>query len=311
MPQESRSELDYEIERVNKARYNQEFSVRALTSAPPTTPTDCGEYFHKLAKTRFDLIRKHGHHRVVLDLCCGVGDYLFKSRDFIESGVGVDFSTKMISVANSKKASMKASQIEFAVCNARQLPYRDKIFDLAYSFSSLYYIPQPQEVVFEAARVLKPDSIAIFEFGNLHSINTIVSKAHSELAIPCHIRVSDMESAIRDAGFEVLECRRFQILPMWGNKPWWLRPLLHPIWKRMLQREINQRMVDELVCNMPIFQRYCFRQLFVCRKRRRQYGCAFIGTTSRRGRVFPCDPENDIPGSSRCLRQGPYWKSVR
>jgi len=263
MRESARPELAHEIEQVNREKYEQEYDV---ASASLAVPTDCNEYFYQLTRARLDLIARHGHRKAVLDICCGTGDYLFESRHFIERGVGIDFSPKMIFAANAKKARINAPHIEFALCNARQIPIEEQSFDLAYSFSSLYHIPWQREVVLEAARILKPNSVAILEFGNLHSINTVVCRAYPELAIPCHITIREMNQAIEDAGLQVLEKKRFQILPLWGDKPRWLRPLLHPFWKRALQSGMRKRTLDELLCSLPVLGGYCFRQVFICRK---------------------------------------------
>jgi len=251
------------IERTNRTKYEQEYDVASVS---PASSTSWSEYFRRLTGIRLALIRKYGYCKTVLDVCCGTGDHILESRYLIETGVGVDFSRRMIRAAKSKKNSMKATNIEFAVCNARKIPFREKTFDLAYSFSSLYHIPCPEEVVFEVARVLKPNSIAVLEFGNLYSLNTIVCKAYPELAIPCHSRISEVTRVIKDAALEILECRRFQILPMWGSRPNWLKPLLHPVWKSILKKEIGQRMLDELLCSAPILKSCCFRQMFICKR---------------------------------------------
>lgn len=263
MPEDARPESYKMIESINRTKYERDYDPTILSAV---NGTDLSEYFSKLKRIRLAFIRKYGHDRTVLDICCGPGEHLFRSRHSIEMGVGVDFSLRMIHAAESKKDVLNAANTEFVVSSARQIPFREETFDLVYSFSSLYYVPQVEEVVLEAARLLKPKSIAILELGNLYSLNTIVCRAYPELSVPCHIRIGDMSNVIRDAGLEVVECRRFQILPLWGNRPKWLKPLLHPIWKKILQRDISRKMLDELICNMPILRCYCFRHIFICKK---------------------------------------------
>jgi len=263
VPEDARPQDRQTIEKMNRVKYEQYYSAASLC---PVGCAEEDEYFSELTRIRFALITKYAYGKTALDLCCGTGYHLLETRHLLKSGVGVDFSLRMISAAKSKKEMMHVQNVEFVVCNARQIPFREGTFDCVYSFSSLYYIPWHEEVVFEVARVLKPGSIAILEFGNLHSLNTIVCRAYPELAIPCHIATSEMNETVRDAGLEVLRRRRFQILPLWGNKPWWLRPLLHPLWKRVLKREIGQKMIDEHICSMRVLGSYCFRHILICRK---------------------------------------------
>lgn len=250
-------------EEITQRKYEVDYDV---SQASIIKPSDVNDYFFKMVKIRLDLIKKYGTNKKVLDLCCGTGDYLFESRDVIKMGVGVDFSKKMINEAILKKNKMNITNIEFINCNAKRIPYKNGAFDLAYSFSSLYYIPEVEKVIFEVARLLKRKSVAILEFGNLYSLNTIVCKAYPEWAAPFHIKIRDMKKIIRNAGLEIVEWRRFQILPLWGGRPKWLKPLLHPLWKKILQIEIKGKMIDEWICNAPLFKNFCFRHILVCKK---------------------------------------------
>lgn len=258
------SSAEYDlIERINRDKYDRFYDISAGSIQ---TPGDSKEYFSRLVKARLALIREHGTNKTVLDLCCGTGDYLLESRGIIEKGAGIDFSVRMIQAATSKKASVNARNVAFAVSSARCIPFAEDTFDLVYSFSSLYYVPAPERVISEVARVLKRSSIAIMEFGNIYSLNTLVCEAYSELAVSCHVRTGRIRQAIAKAGLKAQECRRFQILPLWGDRPAWLRPLLHPGWKRLLERVVGKRTLDEALCEIPILRRFCFRQMFICRK---------------------------------------------
>ncbi|MFX0136443.1 MAG: class I SAM-dependent methyltransferase [Candidatus Hodarchaeota archaeon] len=251
-----------EIEQKNKRIYEEEYSLSQVSIDKTLNTAD---YFHKMTQTRLGLIRKYGNCKHVLDIGCGTGDYLIETSKVIREGVGIDFGKPAINEAISKKKNMSIDNIEFVNCNAKQIPYKIKTFDLIYSFSTLYYIPEVEKVIYEVARLLKPNSIAILEFGNFWSLNTIVCKAYPELAISCHIKINEIKKILNKIGV-IVEWRAFQILPLWGSRPMWLKPLLHPLWKKILQKEINAKMLDEWICKLPIFKKFAFRHLFIIKK---------------------------------------------
>jgi SAM-dependent methyltransferase len=256
------------IEKINRERFEDYgyISKSYVFGSPEKKSTGAIDYFKEIEEIRLQLIKEYGRDKEVLDLCCGVGNHLLRSRCFIKKGIGIDLSRKMIQQALAMKNQARAGNIEFIESNAKQIPFADATFDLVYSFSSLYYIPSVQQVILEAARILRPGSIAILEFGNLHSLNTIVCQSYPELALPFHIKIKEMKRIIRNAGLEIVGLRRFQILPLWGERPVWLKPLLLPFWKRFMQKEIKGKMLDEWLSNMLFFKCFSFRHTIICKK---------------------------------------------
>jgi SAM-dependent methyltransferase len=122
-------------------------------------------------------------------------------------------------------------------------------------------------VVGEISRVLEPGGIALFDMGNRCSLNEWVGRAHTETAAMCNLRVSEMRRMINEAGLEIVEHHALQILPFWGNKPKWLRPLLKPFWKNLFAKRIAGKMLDQWVCALPGFKHVAFRHFFICRKK--------------------------------------------
>lgn len=250
-----------EIEAMNKHIYQKRY-----TPAQGSIPQEENTYSHNLVLLRLELLRRFGAGKEVLDVCCGTGDYLFQTQKAIKTGTGIDFSDQMIREAEQKKKHHPADNLHFLQGDATKLPFKDNRFGLVYSFSSLYYIPNISQVVQEIARVLKPGGTALLEFGNLYSLNTIVCKAEPNVAISCHIPVSEMCSMLATAGLTVTEKMQFQILPLWGSRPWWLKPLLHPAWSRLMKQRLGSKMLDQHISGLPLVRELAFRQLFVCQK---------------------------------------------
>ena len=253
-----------EIERFNQKKYNQEYTLKQVSIS---VDLDKDDYFQKLVEIRLALIKKYGRGKKVLDVGCGSGDYLFESKDIIFSGSGIDFAPKFIEEANAKKQKSGAAHLEFREGNAKKMPYLDKTFDTAFSFSALVYVPEVEEGIKEIARVLKPGGVAILEMGNILSLNTIVCEASLNVAKSCHVKIPAMRKMIKSSQLDILEWRSFGLLPFWGNRPRWLTPLLHPFWKSLFQKKINGKMLDEWISNLPLIKQFAFRHVIVCQKK--------------------------------------------
>jgi ubiquinone/menaquinone biosynthesis C-methylase UbiE len=90
-----------------------------------------------------------------LELGCGPGTYttsLVKQADHVTA---TDFSDEMIKAAKSKLDHLEKITVEKANCF--QLHYKDKLFDTVFIANLLHVVPNPEKVVAEAQRVLKPN----------------------------------------------------------------------------------------------------------------------------------------------------------
>ena len=228
--------------------------------------SDAGDYFACLEAIKIGLVRKYGGRGPVLDLCCATGEHLLRLGDEFANKVriGIDFSFPFLKRGVALAGEQGAGNISFLCGNARQLPFAEGSFDLIYCFSALYHLPGVDESVKEIGRVLAPDGIAIIELGNLWSLNTVVCRAHRETAAPMHLSMGEMKRMLFAAGLEIQDHYAFQILPLWGNRPRWLRPLLTPFWKKLMARKIGGVMLDQHLCRLPLLRGLAFRHLFVC-----------------------------------------------
>jgi len=233
-------------------------------------PSETGElsYSETLLKIRLDLVRQYSPaDATVLDVCCATGKHLQGFLGTMHSGVGVDFSFHYLQRAVSDlRQDPSSANVKFLCCDATQIPLRSNSFDVAYSFSALYQIPQVESVIHEMARAVKTDGVCIFDLGNLYSLNTIVLEAYPDLPDHCHISLARMKKNIRDSGLYIVEHRAFQILPMWSDRPKWLGLFLLPVWTRLLSKKIAGRMLDEWISSLPVLKFFAFRHVFVCKK---------------------------------------------
>jgi ubiquinone/menaquinone biosynthesis C-methylase UbiE len=252
------------IAQINKEKYShgyydKEKIIRKLNDQSK-------DFFDVLARIKMDLVKESiNNNSIILDLCCATGLHLIALSPSIKEGFGLDFSKRYINEAEKYKNTF--DNIHFLYGDAKNQPFENDFFDLIYCFSSLYHIPDQHLVVSEISRILKKKGLAILDFGILHSLNTLVSKAHAESAIPCHISFSAMKKMLKANDFKTIRIRSFNILPYWGNKPQSIKWLLHPFWKKVMQKQFFGVMLDQMISSLPFIRRFAFRQLVVVRKK--------------------------------------------
>ena len=232
----------------------------------PVKPAKSKDYFSKMRQIKLSMVRENYTGGTILDLCCGDGYFLKEVSTFADRLVGVDFSGEMLALANRGIEAESRHRVQCVQANARHTPLPSGSVHLAYCYSSLYAIPRVEDVLAECNRVLVPGGIAILDFGLQASLNTHVVKAHEEIADGYHRSRTDIQAMLKHTNFQSLSSRSFQILPLWGHKPRWLRPLLHPIWKKLMSLEPRGKMLDEWISSAPLLNAFAFRRIHVCRK---------------------------------------------
>ncbi len=230
------------------------------------TRREASDYFAQFVQLRLNRVRQHYQGGAILDLCCGSGDYLVPVAQFADAIVGLDFSPELIAAAREKIAQQNLRNTTLEVANAKALPLKDNGIALVFCFASLYHIPGVEPVIQECFRVLRPGGVAILEFGVSHSLNTLVCESAPDSAMPCHLPLKEIQRIVRDSGLEVISDEPYQILPLWGKKPKWLRPLLHPMWKKMMSLTLGGKMLDAHLSAIWPLSHFAFRRVIVCRK---------------------------------------------
>ena len=151
----------------------------------------------------------------------------------------------------------------------QHLPFPTASVEVAYSFATFYYLPDNRKATLETARILKSGGIAIIEFGNLWSLNTLIARKSPTGVQSYHIPVSKMYQYLEEAGLKILDHHSFQLFPMYGISAWWMLPVLPfclPQVKYLMGIKIKGRMLDERMSSFPILNRFAFRHTFVCKK---------------------------------------------
>ncbi|OUT69397.1 MAG: hypothetical protein CBB70_04235 [Planctomycetaceae bacterium TMED10] len=224
------------------------------------------DYFSKMRQIKLNMVRENYTGGTILDLCCGEGMFLKEVSVFADRLIGVDFSGEMLALARTGIEMESRHRVQCVQANARHTPLLSDSIHLAYCYSSLCAIPRVEDVLAECSRVLVPGGIAILDFGLQASLNTHVVKAYEEIADGYHRSRADIQAMLKHANLKSLSSRSFQMLPLWGHKPRWLRPLLHPIWKKVMSLELRGKMLDEWISSAPLLNAFAFRRIEVCRK---------------------------------------------
>jgi len=94
---------------------------------------------------------------LVLDMACGTGNFSFrlaKCSNQIEVK-GIDYSSKMIDIANKKLAISNLSNIEFKQGSVNNIPYANNLFDIVVCSNAFHHFQNQQKALNEMYRVLK------------------------------------------------------------------------------------------------------------------------------------------------------------
>ncbi len=126
---------------------------------------------HLLRLVAFDGYRG----RSVLEVGCGAAIDLARFARGGAEATGVDLSSSAIELA---RANFRQQGLEgrFEVADGEHLPFPDNAFDLVYAHGVVQYTPDPQRLVDECRRVLKPGGEAVFQVYNRISWLNALSK---------------------------------------------------------------------------------------------------------------------------------------
>ena len=225
------------------------------------------EYVDRLLADKLETVRRHTRPGLLVDLCCATGEHLFALENVSTDCLGIDFSRPFIQKALEEAQGRALTHIRFEVGDAKSLALADASVATLYSFSALYAIPGIERVFSEVGRVMMPGGRCVLDLGNSRSLNSYCVRAYTELPPTFHLTISEMKRLCEVNNLHIVEHRRFQLLPLWADRPRWLWPLLHPVWKRIMSRRIRGRMLDEWLCRLPVLRNFAFRHILVCEKK--------------------------------------------
>src|SRR5438270_4495773 len=209
---------------------------------------------HLLRLVPFDEYRG----RRVLEVGCGAGVDLARFAKGGADVTGVDVSRPAIDLARANFEQQRLRG-EFRVADGEQLPFPDDSFDLVFAHGVVQYTPNPQRLVNECRRVLKPGGDAIFQVYNRVSWLNALSKLmkvgleHEDAPVLIKFSIGEFRTLLR--GF-----RTVRVVP----ERFPVRSRLHGGWKGALYNGLFVGAFNTLP--RPLVRRFGWHLLAFCRK---------------------------------------------
>ncbi len=132
-----------------------------------------GQAYDRLEKKALgQLLPPASGSRRLLEVGCGTGHWseFFTRRGF--DVTGIDSSPEMIAIAESKGIS----PAHFYVSDAASLEFDDGVFDIAVAVTVLGFVEDPQKVLAEMARVVRPGGEIVIGALNRLSLATLLRR---------------------------------------------------------------------------------------------------------------------------------------
>ena len=138
-----------------------------------THPVGSRGFFEDLDQYHFEklhhllrLVDFEGYRgRRVLDVGCGAGTDLVRFARGGAEVTGVDVAASAIALAGQNFAQ-QGLHADLREASGESLPFADDTFDLVFAHGVVQYTPNPEALVAECRRVLKPGGEAIFQVYN-------------------------------------------------------------------------------------------------------------------------------------------------
>ncbi len=92
----------------------------------------------------------------VLEIGCGTGILSLGIAPCAAKVVGTDISPEMVEIARRKAEQERLGNVEFRVGDGYSLPFEDGSFDTLLLFNTLHVVKEPEALLREAHRLLKP-----------------------------------------------------------------------------------------------------------------------------------------------------------
>jgi SAM-dependent methyltransferase len=220
---------------------------------------DLDQYHFEKLHHLLRLVEFNGYAgRRVLELGCGAGVDLARFAKGGATVTGVDLAPSAIALARAN-FEQQALPGDFQVANGEQLPFPDASFDLVFAHGVVQYTADPQRLVDECRRVLKPGGDAIFQVYNriswLNALSKLMKVGLEHEDAPVLLKFSIGEFRRLLSGF-----RDVRIVP----ERFPVRSRLHGGWKGALFNTFFVGTFNALP--RPLVRRFGWHLLAFCRK---------------------------------------------
>jgi len=149
--------------------------------------------------------------QVVLDIGCATGTQCADIADNVKHVTGIDISSKLLAIAEQRKAERKQDNIEFIKTSLFDKNFQAGSFDVVLAFYVLHFFEDIDAVFKRIHDLLVPNGVFISETACLGGNNIIIRKllrmAGSIGLLPKInlLTTKKLEQALEKAGFRIVE----------------------------------------------------------------------------------------------------------
>jgi SAM-dependent methyltransferase len=159
--------------------WNRHIHDLEITTHPVGSPgffADLDQYHFEKLHHLLRLVDFDGYTgRKVLEVGCGAGTDLVRFRKGGAQVTGVDLSAAAVTLAR-QNFEQQGLDADLREADGEHLPFADASFDLVYAHGVVQYTADPQALVNECLRVLRPGGEAVFQVYNRISWLNALSK---------------------------------------------------------------------------------------------------------------------------------------
>jgi len=161
------SELNRDLQRLDQVKQKRADLARAYFSENAARWSEIRALHVPEAQLEKEFVRIVGDQPVAdfLDIGTGTGRILELLAETVERGMGIDVSAEMLTVARTNLEAANLRNVHVRQGDMYNMPVDDQSIDLATLHLVLHYSDDPQQVIEEAARVLRPNGrLVIVDF---------------------------------------------------------------------------------------------------------------------------------------------------
>lgn len=168
--------------------------------------------------------QEHGRQPVrLLDIACGTGELAWRLNrlhpEMLEI-TGLDNSPQMLEQARQKLAGSKQAHFVLADATQSVLPFSDASFEAVVFANALHYLSDPDSLLLEVRRTLKPGGQLVVEDFTVHGrfFWPLFERIVLRRLDPQHHKtytLAELTGLVRKANFTVLDSRNFKVNLIW------------------------------------------------------------------------------------------------
>lgn len=122
-------------------------------------------YDRQYSDSTYAAVTNPQDHPFYFELCRILDKYGLRDKKCLEIGSGRGCFQQLVADYTGVDCSEQAGRYlkkPFFACDARELPFADSSFEAVWTYATVEHVPEPERVLREIRRVLKPDGILIF-----------------------------------------------------------------------------------------------------------------------------------------------------